>query len=139
MGATTGRHRSETETSIKYPMPKRLREKTTPSPAPKSVKLKAAQPIAEVSLPLGNGWKNFYEFICQDDKDMVAQSHQNRQSFGGDAYRPEIRETYKDQEGKTETAAHTKIEVFPGVQQDDGLEDDDDDDKGGVVIKTEKA
>ncbi len=58
--------------------------------------------------PLTNGWGNFEAHIRQDDAGMAAKARQDRERLG-DGFRPEIRETYKDQRGQAQTTLHDKV------------------------------
>jgi hypothetical protein len=53
------------------------------------------------------GWGNFAAHIAQDDQNIVAKARQDRDRLGGAL--PEIRETYKDQRGQSQTLLHEKV------------------------------
>ncbi|OAL45220.1 hypothetical protein IQ07DRAFT_520073 [Pyrenochaeta sp. DS3sAY3a] len=57
---------------------------------------------------LAKGWGNFQEDIRKDDANMVAKARQDRDRLG-EAFRPELRETYKDQRGQAQTTLHDKV------------------------------
>lgn len=54
------------------------------------------------------GWGNFQAHIRQDDIDMRAKAERDRERVGTE-YRPELRETYTDKKGKTETTLHARV------------------------------
>ncbi|KAF2129532.1 hypothetical protein P153DRAFT_291331 [Dothidotthia symphoricarpi CBS 119687] len=55
------------------------------------------------------GWGDFLTHIRNDDAIMVHKARQDFDRLGGETFRPEIRETYKDQKGKAETTLHDKV------------------------------
>ncbi|KAF2826558.1 hypothetical protein CC86DRAFT_32067 [Ophiobolus disseminans] len=59
------------------------------------------------SIP--NGWGNFFVHIKQDDVVMQVKAKEDYKRQGGDTFRPEMKETYKDQRGKKETKVHEKV------------------------------
>ncbi|KAL1591373.1 hypothetical protein SLS60_011986 [Paraconiothyrium brasiliense] len=63
-------------------------------------------PIA--APPADKGWGNFQAHIRQDDLDARAKAERDRDRVGAD-FRPELRETYTDQKGKTETTLHPRV------------------------------
>jgi hypothetical protein len=62
-----------------------------------------------IAPPVDKGWGNFAAAIRQDDQAMVVKARQNFERMGGETFRPEIRETYTDQQGKSQTTVHSKI------------------------------
>lgn len=56
-----------------------------------------------------NKWGNFAAHIARDDANMVVKVRQDRDRIGGETFRPELRETYKDQRGKAQTMVHSKV------------------------------
>jgi hypothetical protein len=54
------------------------------------------------------GWSNFAAHIAQDDKNMVMKARENLKRLN-EGFRPEFRETYKDQKGRKETTIHEKV------------------------------
>ncbi|KAF1846794.1 uncharacterized protein K460DRAFT_283499 [Cucurbitaria berberidis CBS 394.84] len=61
-----------------------------------------------IAPPLAKGWSNFQDDIRKDDANMVVKARQDRERLG-EAFRPEIRETYKDQRGQAQTTLHDKV------------------------------
>jgi hypothetical protein len=68
----------------------------------------ASQPGPIAPPPADKGWGNFQAHIRQDDLDTRAKAERERERVGTD-FRPELRETYKDQKGKTETTLHPRV------------------------------
>lgn len=62
-----------------------------------------------IAPPTDNKWGNFAAHIARDDANMVTKARQDRDRMGGDTFRPELRETYKDQRGKAQTMVHSKV------------------------------
>lgn len=62
-----------------------------------------------IAPPADKGWGNFHAHIRRDDQDVMAKAKQNLERLGGDTFRPEIRETYTDQKGKSQTTLHSKV------------------------------
>lgn len=58
--------------------------------------------------PADKGWGNFQAHIRQDDLDIRVKAERDRERVGTD-FRPELRETYKDQKGNTETTIHARV------------------------------
>jgi hypothetical protein len=78
---------------------------------------------ARVVKPItGGGWDTFGELILKDDQDALARNRQERDRQG-ESFRPELRETYKDQRGQTQVTLHDK--VVPDVALVEGLKKDD--------------
>lgn len=61
-----------------------------------------------IAPPLVKGWGNFQDDIHKDDVNMVTKAQQDRERLG-EAFRPEIRETYKDQRGQAQATLHDKV------------------------------
>lgn len=86
----------------------------TTQPMYSQVRPLAAQPVAParqppVLPPSAKGWGNFEAHIKQDDKSMKAKARQDMERLGGETFRPEIRETYKDQRGQAQSTLHDKV------------------------------
>ncbi|KAF2855586.1 hypothetical protein T440DRAFT_158453 [Plenodomus tracheiphilus IPT5] len=81
-----------------------------------SVQPKAALKPGPIAPPLAKGWGNFEADIANDDRNMVMKALQDRERIG-EQFRPELRETYKDQRGQAQTTLHTKVppKVAPNV------------------------
>jgi hypothetical protein len=62
-----------------------------------------------IAPPLDKGWGNFAAHIRRDDANMIVKARQDFERLGGEKFRPEIRETYKDQRGNAQTVVHTKV------------------------------
>ncbi|CAI6332545.1 unnamed protein product [Periconia digitata] len=82
----------------------------------------AAQPIypqsaaipKQTSMPpkprqLAPGWGDFQAQIRRDDQATIAKAQQDFERFGGESFIPEIRETFKDGKGRTQTTLHAQI------------------------------
>lgn len=52
------------------------------------------------------GWGNFAAHIAQDDQKAATIAREELKQRKGDTFRPEFRETYKDQKGQKETTVH---------------------------------
>lgn len=62
------------------------------------------------------GWVDFTTQITQDDKIMAVKARAELARMGGETFRPEFRETYKDQNEKKETTVHSKFGSSTGVE-----------------------
>ncbi|KAF1919617.1 hypothetical protein BDU57DRAFT_536577 [Ampelomyces quisqualis] len=62
-----------------------------------------------IAPPPGKGWGNFAAHIAQDDRALVLKTRQDLERLGGEIFRPEMQETYKDQLGQAQTTMHDKI------------------------------
>lgn len=62
-----------------------------------------------IAPPSDNKWGNFAAHIARDDANMVVKARQDRERMGGETFRPELRETYKDQRGNAQTMVHSKV------------------------------
>lgn len=84
-------------------------------PAPPGVAHTVKMPLSTqtapgpIAPPSDNKWGNFAAHIARDDATMVVKSRQDRERMGGETFRPELRETYKDQRGKAQTMVHSKV------------------------------
>ncbi|KAH9874429.1 hypothetical protein IAQ61_003618 [Plenodomus lingam] len=75
-----------------------------------------------IAPPLAKGWGNFEADIANDDRKVAMKAQQDRERLG--EFRPEIRETYKDQRGQAQTTLHSK--VAPNVVLPDAITKKDD-------------
>jgi hypothetical protein len=70
-------------------------------------------------------WGNFAAHIKQDDQNLVVKARQEMERMGGDTFRPEIRETYKDQRGQAQITKHDHVAgkgvPHEGVKNDDSV------------------
>lgn len=64
-----------------------------------------------IAPPTVNKWATFEDHIKLDDANLVAKAHheRERERMSGETFRPELRETYKDQRGKAQTMVHSKV------------------------------
>ena len=65
---------------------------------------RAARPSRTIA---GGGWDTFGDLIERDDAELAAKNHQDRERHGD--FRPELRETYKDQRGQAQVTLHDKV------------------------------
>jgi len=98
----------------------------TPKPAYQQAGPAPAQPNATpapgpIALPAANKWGNFQAHIRQDDRNMRAQIERDRERFGD--LRPELRETFVDQSGKTQTIVHSKLGTENKISQAPATQD----------------
>jgi hypothetical protein len=112
-------------TSTSSPPNKRIKDDPASSPV--------AQTPARASPPAANGWGNFFAHIKRDDQTMAVVAKEEYKRLGGDTFRPEIKETYKDQKGVAEIKVHEKID---GRAKKEGL---DGEDVGGVKFEREMS
>ncbi|CAA9965108.1 hypothetical protein PTMSG1_08467 [Pyrenophora teres f. maculata] len=82
----------------------------------------SSRPYRKVEPISGGGWDTFGAIIKQDDEDTFTKNRQD-QARQGEAFRPEIRETYKDQRGQAEVTLHDKVTVEIALA--DSLKKDD--------------
>lgn len=68
-----------------------------------------------IAPPTENKWGTFAAHIARDDANLVARARQERERMVGEVFRPELRETYKDQRGKTQTMVHGSIAGNTGM------------------------
>lgn len=80
-----------------------------PQSGPLSAQAGASARPGPIGPPSGKGWGNFAAHIAQDDQNLAAKARQDRERLGGETFRPEIRETYKDQLGQSQTTLHDKV------------------------------
>lgn len=81
---------------------------TAPLPAQPTTPSKPG-PIAPPPAAAAKGWGDFLTHIRNDDKITEQKQRQEYERLGGETFRPELRETYKDQKGKAETTLHDKM------------------------------
>ena len=66
-----------------------------------------------IAPPTANKWAkgNFEAHIQNDDNKVIARAQQERERdrLSGETFRPELRETYKDQRGQSQTMIHSKV------------------------------
>ncbi|KAF2658797.1 hypothetical protein K491DRAFT_776123 [Lophiostoma macrostomum CBS 122681] len=77
--------------------------KPTPRPGP------IGPPQAKGVPQVKGAWGNFATAIRLDDQALVAKNQQELKRMGGEVFRPEIREKFTDQQGKSQQTLHTKI------------------------------
>jgi hypothetical protein len=65
--------------------------------------------------PAASDWGNFAATIAADDQAMMAKSRAEADRIGGQSFRPEIRETYTNKQGKTERTKHKKVSAPAAV------------------------
>jgi hypothetical protein len=80
-----------------------------PQPVSMSAQSGAVTRPGPIAPPSAKGWGNFAAIIAQDDQSLVAKARQDRERSNGETYRPEIRETYKDQLGQAQVKVHDKV------------------------------
>lgn len=99
-----------TNSNSSSPPIKRIKAEPTSSQGPKqtggNAKVESLPPAARAT----EGWGNYAAHIAQDDKKMVVKAREQLKHLGGETFRPELRETYKDQNGKKEIKVHEKSE-----------------------------
>lgn len=61
-----------------------------------------------IAPPVAKSWGNFEAEIRRDDHDVAAKAQQNRERRG-EAFRPELRETYKSRGGQAQSTLHNII------------------------------
>ena len=76
---------------------------------PQARQLPAQAVPGPIAPPTDNKWGNFAAHIARDDANIVVKARQDRDRMGGETFRPELRETYKDQRGKSQTMVHNKV------------------------------
>lgn len=79
----------------------------------------SSRPVTAIT---GGGWDTFGELISKDDDEAKARNRQERERQG-EAFRPELRETYKDQRGQAQVTLHDKIAADMALAE--GLKKDD--------------
>ncbi|USP78875.1 uncharacterized protein yc1106_06149 [Curvularia clavata] len=70
----------------------------------------------------GGGWANFGDLIRKDDEDVAVKNMQGRERQV-EGFRPELRETFKDQRGQAQAKLHDKVATDIGLVE--GLKKDD--------------
>jgi hypothetical protein len=95
-----------------------------PQSAPMSTQSGAATRPGPIAPPSAKGWGNFAAIIAQDDQSLVVKARQDRERSNGEKYRPEIRETYKDQLGQSQIKVHDKS-VSPKAISGGGVKKDE--------------
>jgi hypothetical protein len=71
---------------------------------------KAASRPGPIAPPTVKGaWGNFATAIRRDDQALVAKNQEQLKRMGGETFRPEIREKFTDQQGKSQQTLHSKI------------------------------
>ncbi|KAF2739043.1 hypothetical protein EJ04DRAFT_9095 [Polyplosphaeria fusca] len=66
-------------------------------------------PPGPIGPPAEKTWGNFAAAIRHDDQETAAKAQNDYDRFGGHTFRPEFRETYTDQQGKTQKTVHQKV------------------------------
>lgn len=101
--------RSITNSTSPSPLTKRVKEDLTVSlgstQADATTKTKTKVAITQAT----GGWGNFAAYIAQDDKSMAVKAREDFKRLGGETFRPEFRETYKDQKGEKQIVVHDKV------------------------------
>jgi hypothetical protein len=126
-GNVSQHYHSTTESSITSPPSKRMKEQSNSLPF-------TGHDDGRASFPIANGWGNFLARIKQDDDNMKMKLKDEHERQGGDAFRPEIRETYKDQKGKAQMRVHGKVNGRVVAKKE---ESDEEEDVGGVQVEPE--
>ncbi|KAH8728669.1 hypothetical protein GQ44DRAFT_701796 [Phaeosphaeriaceae sp. PMI808] len=76
---------------------------------PMSAPVGASARPGPIAPPPGKGWGNYATLIAQDDQNMATKARQDFDRGGGETFRPEIRETYKDARGQSQTTLHNQV------------------------------
>ncbi|KAJ4379735.1 hypothetical protein N0V86_004917 [Didymella sp. IMI 355093] len=78
-----------------------------------SRQLSGQGPPGPIAPPTSNKWdrETFRQHITEDDNKVIARAQQERERdrMAGETFRPELRETYKDQRGQSQTTIHGKV------------------------------
>jgi hypothetical protein len=61
-----------------------------------------------IAPPPAKTWGNFAAAIRHDDQSLAVKSRQELERLGGQTFRPEIHETFIDQQGKSQKTLHSK-------------------------------
>ncbi|KAF2633293.1 hypothetical protein BU25DRAFT_444081 [Macroventuria anomochaeta] len=101
-------HRSMTNSSLPSPPMKRVKAEPDTSSNLTNTRADVKTELAATTTRAVGGWGNFAAHIARDDKNMAVKVREDLKRLGGDTFRPEFRETYKDQKGKKETTVHDK-------------------------------
>jgi hypothetical protein len=96
---------SSSQSATTAPAPQAMLPPSVPLP----VQAVASARPGPIAPPTGKGWGNFAAHIAQDDRDMAAKARSDLERLGGETFRPEIRETYKDQLGQSQITKHDKV------------------------------
>ncbi|KAF2031558.1 hypothetical protein EK21DRAFT_63068 [Setomelanomma holmii] len=80
-----------------------------PRPSPLATSAGPSARPGPIAPPPGSGWGDYKAHIAQDDQNMKVKARQDLERMGGETFRPEIRETYKDQRGQSQTTLHDKV------------------------------
>ncbi|KAF1944345.1 hypothetical protein EJ02DRAFT_99065 [Clathrospora elynae] len=75
-----------------------------PLPARPAAPSRSGRPVVPI---VENGWADFGKLIKQDDAELISKHRQDRERHG--EFRPEIRETFKDQVGQAQSTLHDKV------------------------------
>ncbi|KAF2023110.1 hypothetical protein EK21DRAFT_95172 [Setomelanomma holmii] len=105
---------SSNDSTVVSPPTKRIKEESVSVPANQS---QCAAPMRDIetvrrgpaALPVNSAWGNYEAHIKQDDQNLVVKVKEDIKRNGGETYRPEIKESYKDKSGKKETTVHEKV------------------------------
>jgi hypothetical protein len=76
---------------------------TSPNQASVAPKPGPIAPLVE------KGWGNFHSQIRRDDREYQAKARESYERLNGAEFRPEIRETYVDPQGKSHTTLHSRV------------------------------
>jgi NADH:ubiquinone oxidoreductase subunit len=108
---------STTDSSNVSPPTKRIKEEPISSPTNN-------QHPSLAPPPRQNAWLNFATIIKQDDDKLKAklEDERERERKAGNKFRPEIKETYKHQKGRTETVVHEKVGAPAVVKSEDSAD-----------------
>lgn len=119
---------------------KHIMAKSNTPPSAASEIVKPTSKCKPLPLPPNNGWGNFFAQISLDDKRMAVENQKENGRLGGERFRPEIRETYKDQSGRKQVELHQKVagNVMMKHIQDDSDERDEAG-RGGIKIEPEQS
>ncbi|KAF2682115.1 hypothetical protein K458DRAFT_72325 [Lentithecium fluviatile CBS 122367] len=74
-----------------------------------SAQVAAAPKPGPIAPPADKGWGNFHANIRRDDRENLVKAQETFERMGGASFRPEIRETYVDAQGKTHTTVHGPV------------------------------
>lgn len=95
-----------TKPSTTAPPTKRVKEQHATVSEPK--RINPHLPLKATTTPARavGGWGNFAAHIAQDDQKAATIAREELKQRKGDTFRPEFRETYKDQKGQKVTTVH---------------------------------
>jgi hypothetical protein len=80
-----------------------------PQSVPLAAQAGASARPGPIAPPVNKGWGNFAAHIAQDDQNIAARARQEMERPGADVFRPELRETYKDTLGQSQSILHDKV------------------------------